>query len=110
MRGEHPGHRRARGAVEPGEEARVVARIEPIGHFIEQQQLRPAGECARDEHEPAFAIRKSEKTPLRERADLEPPQQRAARVLSSAGVSSRIGMSVRCTPVPTTSRARKFQS
>ena len=37
MRGEHPRHRRARGAVEPCQEACVVACIEPVGHFVEEQ-------------------------------------------------------------------------
>ena len=110
MRGEHPGHRRARGAVQPRQEARVVARIEPVGHFIEQQQFRPAGERAGDEHQPPLAIRKREETPFRERTDLQPAQQRADAACLRPRVSSRIGMSVRCTPVPTTSRTRKFHS
>ena len=54
----------------------MVARIEAIGDFVEQQQFRPAGERARDEHQAAFAIRQREKPALGERADAQAPEQR----------------------------------
>ena len=60
--------------LQPVQETRVVARIEPVGDFVEQQQLRPAGERARDEHQAPFAIRKREEAALGERADAEAPR------------------------------------
>ena len=81
VRGEHPGHRRARRAIQPAQEPRVIARVEAIGDFVEQQQFRPAGECARDEHQAALAIRKREEAALGELADVEAAQQRAPRVV-----------------------------
>ena len=57
-------------------EARVVARVEAVGDFVEQQQVRPARQRARDEHQPPLAIRKREEAALGERADAEPLEQR----------------------------------
>ena len=54
----------------------MVARVEAIGDFVEQQQFRSAGQRARDEHQAAFAVGQREKTSLGERPDAEPPEQR----------------------------------
>ena len=50
-----------------------MAGIEAIGDLVEQQQSRPAGERARDQHQAALAIRQGEEAALRERADSQPP-------------------------------------
>ena len=46
----------SRGARQPVQQARVIARIEAVRDFVEQQQLRPARERARDQHQAALAI------------------------------------------------------
>ena len=102
MRGEHPGHRERGGAIEPAQKTRVIARIEAVGDFIEQQQLRPAGERPRDEHQAALAVRQREKAALGERVDVRVASSSAPTRPVPRASSSRIGISVRCTPVPTT--------
>ncbi len=54
----------------------MVARVEAIGDFVEQQQFRAARQCARDEHEAAFAVGQGEKASLGERTDVETLEQR----------------------------------
>ena len=65
MGSENPWHARTRGASQPLEKTRMIARVEPIGDLVEQQKLRPAGERPRDQYEP----------PLGERGDIELPEQ-----------------------------------
>jgi hypothetical protein len=44
----------------------VIARVQPVGDFVEQQQPRPAGKRACNQHQAALAIGKSEETALGE--------------------------------------------
>ena len=98
MRGEHPRHRRARGAREPSAgNARDCAHR---GRWrLRRAAAASAGWRARARSAPGAARRTTSvrKRRSRERCDVEPRNSAATRA-SSAGVSARIGMSVRCTP------------
>ena len=77
MRRQHPGPAGARAALEPRAHARAIHGVEASEELVEQQQARPRGERARDQHEATFAEGQREETPAREALDREIRQRPA---------------------------------
>ncbi len=77
MHGQDPRQQRTAGRAQEPQRVRMPCRIQTIEQLIHQQQSRPGGESARQQHQPSLAIGQCEKSPRQQRRDIQAPRQGA---------------------------------